>query len=84
MTAPINQKDTQGNRHGLWKIHWESGEIYMIKNYHHGKRHGLIRKYFKGRVVHEFTYRHGDLYGLSKIYQLNFQSLRKRYYIKVK
>jgi hypothetical protein len=45
MTETINQKDSQGRRHGIWEHYRPDGTLWLRHHYLHGKEHGLCEWY---------------------------------------
>jgi antitoxin component YwqK of YwqJK toxin-antitoxin module len=47
MTEPINQRDTQGRRHGVWEYYRPNGTLWWREHWLHGVRAGLWEWYWK-------------------------------------
>ena len=57
----INQYDSQGKKHGVWKYFYPNRTLWRRTHYHHGKAHG----------VQEFYWEDGT--PLNKEYRLNIR-----------
>jgi len=41
----MNQRNTKGQKHGLWESYWSDGQLLRKGTYINGKRHGLWESY---------------------------------------
>ncbi len=80
----INQKDKQGLRHGVWE-RYHSGTLKWRRNFHHGKRHGVLEDYYhNGTVTCRAHYHHGALKSLEKWYNPQEIPTHKTYHLIIK
>jgi antitoxin component YwqK of YwqJK toxin-antitoxin module len=85
MTEPINQRDTQGRRHGVWEDYWEDGTLNRRRHYLHGKLYGFFEYYLEnGTLWWRENYLHGETQGLLELYTPNGTLERKKYRISIK
>ena len=49
----INQLDEEGRPHGSWVYYHDNGNIKLAANYHHGKLHGVYKKFYHNGVLSE-------------------------------
>jgi antitoxin component YwqK of YwqJK toxin-antitoxin module len=45
MKKPINQRDSEGRKHGVWEDYYINGRILVREHYMHGKAHRLREWY---------------------------------------
>ncbi len=63
----INQKDSQGRKHGLWKKNHKNGKLRYVGTFDHGKEVGTFRFYFDSgeiRAINKFRGKTGVCYSL--------------------
>ena len=61
----INQKDSQGRKHGTWKKNHENGKLRYVGTFDHGKEVGTFRFYFDDgdiRAINKFRGNTGICY----------------------
>ena len=46
MKKIINQRDLQGNQHGVWEHYYADGTLWWRERYHHGKPYGVSELYY--------------------------------------
>jgi antitoxin component YwqK of YwqJK toxin-antitoxin module len=84
MTAPTNQLDPQGRRHGVWEDYWSDGTPNFKSHYLHGKLHRVTESYWAdGTLERKGHYLHGKAHGLWEWYWDGTLSF-KRYYLIIK
>ena len=83
MTAPINQFDARGRRHGVWENHRENGTLRWREHYLHGEQHGSSEGYWSdGTHWWRRHYLHGELRGFWEWYRGHLYV--KTYYLRIK
>jgi antitoxin component YwqK of YwqJK toxin-antitoxin module len=84
MKDQLNQKDSQGEQHGLWESYWGNGTLRWKGYYHHGELHGVWVAYYEnGTPVRRETYLHGNPHGLWE-YRPDGIPCYKEYYLAIK
>jgi antitoxin component YwqK of YwqJK toxin-antitoxin module len=67
----INQRDSQGRFHGLWKFYYTNDILRVRYDYHHGMLHGLSVGYrYDGSLWWKERFDNGIRRGLEKNIQL--------------
>lgn len=65
--ADINQKDSQGRKHGIWKKKHTNGRLRYVGHFDHGKEVGTFRFYYDNgdvRAINKFRGKTGICYSL--------------------
>jgi antitoxin component YwqK of YwqJK toxin-antitoxin module len=52
MTEQVNQRDTQGKPHGIWKYYYLDGTLWWKAHWHHGKVDRLQESYWTNGTPH--------------------------------
>lgn len=56
----LNRKDSQGKKHGIWKLYHKNGKIKEEAYYFHGKQEGIVKNYNnKGKLEKIKSYKKG-------------------------
>jgi antitoxin component YwqK of YwqJK toxin-antitoxin module len=85
MTPQVNQKDSQGRRHGVWKNYYEDGTLKLKRHYLHGAPHGVWEDYRpNGNLWWRGTFSCGRNLGLFINYRINGSLRDKTYIINIK
>ena len=85
MKKKINQKDTQGRRHGLCEWYRPDGTISWRSHYHHGVLHGLWERYLPdGHLWERSNWHHGVLHGIWELYRSDGTTYAKQYHIRIR
>jgi antitoxin component YwqK of YwqJK toxin-antitoxin module len=83
MTAPINQRDSQGKPHGVWENYYIDSRIRLREHYLHGVPHGIWESYCgDGTLRWRRHWLHGKAHGVWEWY--NGHLYDKTYYLCIK
>ena len=68
--SKINQRNKDGQRHGLWECYHDNDQLLYKGTYENGKEHGLWEYYYfnGGQLYWKGTYVNGKEHGLWKYY----------------
>jgi antitoxin component YwqK of YwqJK toxin-antitoxin module len=65
----INQRDSQGRRHGVWESYRSDGTLYWRVHYHHGNKYGVCEHYYqKGTLCWRANFYHDTPKGKHELY----------------
>jgi len=79
----MNQRNTKGQRHGLWECYWSNGKLMYKGSYINDERHGLWEEYYheNGKLWDKGSYLNGKRHGLWEYYHENGQLEKREFYL---
>lgn len=77
----LNQKDSSGQKKGIWITQYKNGKLHDFKHYKNGVLHGFMIDYaYKNREMwNVFNYKNGLREGEQRIFSLNEHLLEPKY-----
>jgi len=85
MKEPINRRDSEGRKHGVWEYHYTDGTLWWKRYFLHGELHGVWAEYYRdGALSWESHWHHGKAHGLHQRYNTDGTLYKKRYHITIK
>ena len=75
------QRNSKGQREGIWECFWENGNIQWTTPYKEGKEDGIEEWFYpNGNIVQRIPYKKGEMNGIQEVFDEQGNIIRTRHW----